>query len=167
MLNDDELKRNNVLLERPEDRLQRITAESTEAGLIKRAMEPRADPAPTTPPAAQHHYAIRLLRLDLAGGPVVETALPIGARIVHSFVMLDTAGIVLARPGEQPGARLVPMLVVLVDPRQQATERRRFLAMVPGEGLASDQELQLVGTFTAPDGSAVVVLFEERIGAPA
>lgn len=135
-----------------------MTAESRETQPINGA---------AAAPAAKHCYAIRLVRIDLGNGSIVQADLPVGARILHGYVAIETGGLVLARPGEQPTARLVPMLVVLVDPRVTAMERRRFVAITVGEGLASDQELHLVATFASPDGAQVLVLLEERTEAPA
>lgn len=65
-----------------------------------------SDTADQPPATAQHHYGVRLVRLDFGAGTAVQVALPIGTRILHGYLAHE-AGLVLARPGERPVGKLV------------------------------------------------------------
>lgn len=127
--------------------------------------QPETSSSPGGEPAAGHHYSIHLVRVDLSGGSTVEVDLLVGSRVAHAYFAVEHGGVILAGPRQPPTVRLVPMLVVLVDPRIELKERRRFVALPVGQAIAAEQELQLVAVVTTPDGGQVLALFEERIGA--
>jgi len=105
-------------------------------------------------------HAIKTIKIDLTQGNIVETALPVGARIIGGHIAIEDPKLVLA--GRARPNSIVPAVVVYYDAEEQRTESRQLVVLVSGkEGVAIEYgALTPVCTIAKPGGAEVYTVFE-------
>lgn len=78
-------------------------------------------------------HAIKVIKLDLARGNVIEANLPVGARIIGGHVMIDNPTIAL----RGRGGGIVPAVTVYFDAEEQRMEARTLVVIKSGKGGAA------------------------------
>lgn len=78
-------------------------------------------------------HAIKVIKLDLERGNVIDAQLPVGARIIGGHVTIDNPRIAL----RGQGGGIVPAITVYFDPDEQRMETRTLVVIKSGQGGAA------------------------------
>lgn len=106
-------------------------------------------------------HAIKVLKLDIARGNVIECGLPVGARIIGGHVTIDNPKIAL----RGQGGGIVPAITLYFDPDEQRMETRRLVVIASGKGGAAaaieyDAALQPACVIVQPGSGIAFAVFD-------
>ena len=106
-------------------------------------------------------HAIKVIKLDLERGNVIEASLPVGARIIGGHVTIDNPRIAL----RGQGGGIVPAVTVYFDPDEHRMETRTLVVIQSGKGGAAasmEYEAPLVPqcVIVQPGSGIVFAVFE-------
>lgn len=75
-------------------------------------------------------HAVKVIKLDISRGNIVECAMPVGARVIGGHVTIENPKLVLAGRGK---SGILPAVTVWFDPDEQRMEQRRLVVIATGK----------------------------------